>query len=215
MTTNSLYEKQSSIGVADYYQLLSNPDKNFKYLKNFKGYQQTTDYTCGAAVVMSLLNFYGKLSNAQLNHKTEMKIAKEMGTSKTHGANPEQIAKWLKNNGFNVKYGTDGTLKMIKENIRKGTPVIVEWIDWGGHWAVACGYHKRFNAKKKRVDTIFLADPSAYWYAPDNPLEITSVSALRFKFMWFDVKHFNPGKLVENIYIIATPDKRQKNKERS
>jgi hypothetical protein len=205
--TNLLHRKQSSIGIADYYKLLADPDRNFKYLKDFKGYQQTSNYTCAAAVVMSVLNFYGKLSDEELNRKTEMKIAKEIGTSKEHGSNPQQIVKWFENNGFKAKYGTDGTLKMIKENIRKGIPVIVEWIDWGGHWAAVCGYHKRINEEKKRVDTIFLADPSVYWYAPDNPLGIASVSALRFKFMWFDVKHFNPGKLIENIYIVATPKK--------
>ncbi|MDR1941388.1 MAG: C39 family peptidase [Endomicrobium sp.] len=193
--------KPTSIGIADFYKLKNKSDKNFVFLKNFKGYQQTTNYTCGIAAVMSVLHYYGKLKKRQLNHKTELKLAKEMHTSKKHGTTPQQISGWLKSAGFKVKNAKNGNLRTLRANIKKGIPVIVEWIDWGGHWAVLCGYHKRFQKNKRIVETLFLADPAVQWYSTNNPDGISSVSSLRFKFMWFDAQHFSPGKLIRNIYI--------------
>lgn len=61
--------------IAHFYGLKSG--KNLTLL-NMKGYQQTTDYTCAPAAVMSLMHYYGMLSDNDLNKTTEMRIAKEM-----------------------------------------------------------------------------------------------------------------------------------------
>ena len=50
-------------------------DSNLKIL-DIKGYQQSTDYTCGLSAVMSLLNYYGAIKDLQMNHQTELQIAK-------------------------------------------------------------------------------------------------------------------------------------------
>ncbi|MDE4947020.1 peptidase C39 family protein, partial [Francisella tularensis subsp. holarctica] len=59
-------------------------DKNIKIL-DIKGYQQTTYYTCGPSAVMSLLNYYGVLKYSQMNHQTELEIAKQMCTNDDYG----------------------------------------------------------------------------------------------------------------------------------
>ncbi|MDD4448321.1 MAG: hypothetical protein PHN61_11675, partial [Methanothrix sp.] len=53
--------------------------QNVDFIANLTAYQQTTDYTCGPAALLSLAKFYG-CSDITYDAKTEMKIAHELGT---------------------------------------------------------------------------------------------------------------------------------------
>lgn len=169
-----------------------------------KGYQQTQDYTCAAASIMSIMHYYGMLTAKQLNNKTEMKMTEDMGTSATIGTSSEQMVRWLLHNGFDVKSGQHGTLDMIKSNLKQGHPILIDWIDWGGHWAVVIGYNK---GEKPEDDTIFLADPSAQFDGFNHMNGIILFNADRFAHMWFDSQH------VKGRYIIAVPTKAAAHKE--
>lgn len=67
----------SSVSAANYYEMKPNP---WYVSLGVKGYQQTTDYTCAPAAVMSLLHWYQLLSKQELTAETELRIAREMGT---------------------------------------------------------------------------------------------------------------------------------------
>ena len=195
---------QYSSHIAHFYGLKS--DKNLTIL-NVKGYQQTEDYTCGPASIMSLMYYYGMLKDKEMNHETEVRIAKEMGTSEDSGTTPMRMATWLKQHGFDVQSGENGTLDMLQANLKKGIPTIVEWVDWGGHWVVTTGYDVGGKKPSDDKDTIFFADPSAHF---DNVKYINGVTTFnpdRFASMWFDAQYFNPGHLVKGIYIVAVPKK--------
>jgi len=213
LTTSSVLpsHKPSSVCAADYYQLKPN---SYYVSLGVKGYQQTTEYTCGPAAVMSLMHWYKLLDNKEMNHETEMKIAKEMGTrdmNPSHlGTTPQQMVQWLERNGFQVTWGENGSLEMLRENLKKGIPTIVEWIDWGGHWVVVTGYHAGSESPAKGTDTIFFADPAIHWSSTNNPDGISSFNAWRFHDMWFDAQYFKPGQLVKRIYITAFPIKEGK-----
>jgi hypothetical protein len=140
---------------------------------------------------------------------TEMRIAAEMGTrpltSPRPGTDQHEIVNWLNANGFRAHAAENGTLELIREYLKKGIPVLVEWIDWGGHWVVATGYHAGSEAPVKGIDTIFFADPAVHWTTTNNPDGISSFNAWRFRDMWFDAQYLDPGRLVKNVYIIAVP----------
>jgi len=180
--------------------------KNLTMLK-VKGYQQTEDYSCGPASVMSLMNYYGMLKDSDMNKSTELKIIKEMGTTKESGSSPQQIITWLKNHGFDVKSGINGTLSMLQDNLKNGIPTIVEWMDWGGHWEIVTGYDAVGKTYDNDKDTIFFANPSAHFENANIKFfnGITKFNPDRFASMWFDAQYFNPGHLVKGIYIIAVP----------
>lgn len=201
----------NSTGAANYYEMKSNP---YYISLGVKGYQQTTDYTCGPAAVMSLLRWYNVLNEEAMNHATEMSIAREMGTGDMHskqpGTTPEQMAQWLKDNGFQVTVGYNGTIGLLRENLKNGIPTLVEWIDWGGHWVVVTGYHAASESPTKGPDTIFFADPAVHWLSVNNPDGISSFNVLRFQDMWFDAQYLKPGHVVRNVYIIAIPQKDKK-----
>jgi hypothetical protein len=200
----------SSVSAANYYEMKPNP---WYVSLGVKGYQQTTDYTCAPAAVMSLLHWYKFLPAQELTAQTEMRIAREMGTrdmkSLQPGTTTEEIVKWLERNGFIVLTGQDGTLEFLRRYLNKGIPVLVEWIDWGGHWVVATGYHAAYESPAKGPDTIFFADPASRWGNPNNPDGISSFNAWRFRDMWFDAQYLNPGKITRNVYIVAVPRQMQ------
>ena len=157
------------------------------------GYQQTTEYTCGPAAVVTLLNYYGRQGD-------EMTIASEMGTSTTKGTTLPQMADWLKANGFNVSSGEGGSLDLIRQNLANKIPTLVEWSDWGGHWVLAIGFDTR-NTADLMDDVIIFADP--YDRHDDRKDGIDWFNAERFYYMWYDARLF--GKLMNQIYITATP----------
>jgi predicted double-glycine peptidase len=174
---------------------------NFEMLKSsesltlldLKAYQQTTSYTCGPCSVLTLMRYYGQKGD-------ELKIAEEMGTSEKKGTNPKQMVIWLENNGYDVEWGENGSVDMLRENLKKEIPTIVEWIDWGGHWVVCVGYDDR-GTKNKRDDVIIFADPADSH--DDNNDGITYFNATRFNYMWFDAFLFE--RPMNKVYITAVP----------
>lgn len=204
---NKVTSPSSSLCAANYYEL--KPSKYFVSL-GVKGYQQTTDYTCGPAAAMSLVRWYNVFSDADLNSATEMRIAQEMNTGSHTSSHPGTMAPaivaWLEKNGFDATWGTNGSLEMIRNNLKKGIPTIVEWSDWGGHWVVATGYYAGSQAPEKGRDTIFFADSGAHWTSVNNPEGIVSFNADRFYYMWYDALYSD--KIVKGVYITAVPHKK-------
>lgn len=162
-------------------------------LLQLSSYQQTTEYTCGPAAVISLLRHYGKDGD-------EMKIASEMGTQSTCGTTPEQMTQWLNSNGFEAAWHENGSLDTLLSRLHRNIPVLVEWSDWGGHWVLVAGYDTR-NTDDLMDDVIIFADP--YDRHDDNPDGFTWFNAQRFYYMWYDALLF--GRVMRRIYIDTAP----------
>jgi len=149
-------------------------------------FQQTTEYTCGPAVLVTLTRYYGMSVD-------EMGIAKEVATRPGSGTHPLAMVKWLRGHGFDVEWGEetagDGSgMRMIRKNLEAGIPTIVEWIDWGGHYALAVGHDDR-GTPSVDDDVIILADPyDRYDEVADG---VTHYNAERFYYMWFDARCFD------------------------
>jgi len=182
--------------------------ENVDFIPNLTAYQQTTDYTCGPAAVLSLAKFYG-LPDIEEDAKTEMRIAQEMGTrdlnSSKPGTKPQEMVAWLEKNGFDVQLEFedkgDGTaLQRLRDNIRQGIPTLVEWIDLSGHWVIAVGYDYR-NESDPWDDVLILADP--YDKYDDYSDGYSYVNADRFYWMWFDALYFD--EIAWRTMITATP----------
>ncbi len=182
--------------------------QNVDFIPNLTAYQQTTDYTCGPAALLSLAKFYG-LPDIEEDAKTEMRIAQELGTrdlnSSQPGTKPQEMANWLEKNGFDVQLEFedkgDGTaLQRLRDNIRDGIPTLVEWIDLSGHWVIAVGYDYR-NESDPWDDVLILADP--YDKYDDYGDGYSYVNADRFYWMWFDALYFDD--ITWRTMITATP----------
>ena len=167
------------------------PREGFTLL-DIRSFQQTTEYTCGPAVV-TLLKYYSLPGE-------EMTIAQEMGSSTTTGTTPEQMTSWLSAHGFKASWHENGNLETLRNNLKNEIPTLVEWSDWGGHWVLAVGYDTR-NTETLSDDVIIFADP--YDRHDDNNDGLTWFNAERFYYMWYDALLF--GHLMKRIYISASP----------
>lgn len=172
------------------------------FIPGLRGYQQTTDYTCGPAALLSVGRFYHQPGVGE-DAVTELRIAREAGTRFPEnlpaggklGTTPQEMLAWLQTNGyeatleFEEKPRENGAaLRRLRENIRQGLPTLVAWIDLGGHWAVVVGYDDRQNSDPWD-DVLILADP--YDRYDDVRDGYSYVNANRFYWMWFDVHHFD------------------------
>ena len=165
-------------------------------LLDISGIQQTTDYTCGPAALVSLMRYYGM-------NGSETDIASQVRAVPCSGTTPMAMTDWLNSHGFEANWGeacgSEG-LKLLRANLEKGCPTLVEWIDWGGHWVICVGYDNRGTPETDDDDVLF-ADP----YDRTDGIRdgITRFNAERFDSMWFDAHCF--PRPMARVFIEAFP----------
>jgi hypothetical protein len=184
-----------------------NPPKHL-VLYNVSSYQQTTNYTCGPSVVMTLLQHYGKLNMSQMTQETEMRIAREMHTT-VLGTSQQDMVDWLRKNGFRVAYGQNVTLNMLIDNLDRGIPTIIAWNDLNEHSMLVIGYHAEGETPTGNKDVIFVADPSSSSYIEDKGTTIYGVDSLTPHQLELNQTNardfFNPTHSAIGMFIIAVP----------
>lgn len=151
---------QSRYYVAnDYFHMKS--DATLHILSQFQTYQQTTEYTCGAASALMVLNWFGQ---KQYHEKA---VAGLLETHCTKGSSVENIADLFDLIGWNVEFhaSTDRKFKTVEaaeqaiiDYIDRGIPIMIDWVDWAGHWQVlvgidTCGTDTPYD------DVLIFADP--------------------------------------------------------
>jgi hypothetical protein len=150
-------------------------------LPHFKTYQQTTEYTCGPAALLMAAYHQGVVLN-------ELEVAAGCGTTEELGTSTSQMVGYLTATGWKVRSSLTepgrASLKFLKNQIKKGHPVLVEWVDWAGHWQVVIGYDDLGTPKDEADDVLIMADP----YDTSDHLQdgYYLVPADRFRYMWFD-----------------------------
>lgn len=173
-------------------------------LSNFKTMQQTTDYSCGPAAAYMVVQHL----NGQPLHK-ELEIAKIMKTSTTCGTDLPSMVKYFKHIGWQTDSKlTQGSPKsyedftqMVKKYLNAGTPIIVENVDWGGHWRVIIGFDD-MGTPYEGDDVLLMADP--YDTTDHNQDGYNIVPSCRFYYMWFDA-HLMKDK--GKLWLAPRPNK--------
>ena len=191
----------------DFYNMKST--ESLTFLSHFKTYQQTTEVTCGPAVALMVLNYYGH-TNAD-----ELYLAKAMNTHHKTGTSTSSMVHYFKQSGWavtsslDVKHNNGNSFVSVKEfqdfvidNLRKGTPIMVENVDWAGHWRVIIGYDT-LGTPSTADDALILADPydtADHWQDGYviNPAE-------KFFYMWFDSNLLPKGQKKQQWLITEPP----------
>ena len=181
-------------------------------LEQYRTTQQHTEYTCGPAAAWTVTtHFLGTAPD------DEMAIAKIMGTHtaamQDPGTNTRAMSRYFEQKGWIVHNALkDGSPKDFKafrafvlKNLRAGTPIMVENIDWGGHWRVIIGYDTMGDDQDAN-DVLILADP----YDTTDHLQdgYGLVPAQRFYYMWFDAHLFKKGEQ-ERQWVTAVPPRKE------
>ena len=201
----------------DFYNLRS--EGSLTLLERFETYQQTTEWSCANAAALMVLRHFGN------DAWKELDIAAIMGTNPLpddgdlqegvlYGTTTEGVVRFFKLIGYDVKSSLDAPMKSgatfddvadfrewVLGNLRNGTPIMVEWVDWGGHWQVLIGYDT-MGTDSVADDVLVLADP----YDTSDHLQdgYYIFPAERFYYMWYDYQ-FQPKDQRLQQWVIATP----------
>lgn len=196
---DSLYFKHP-----DYYNLKSNA--TLTMISHFKTYQQTTEETCGPVVAMLLLEYYGD----QNKKCTELELAKAVKTKPYPiGTSLSGIADYFRSLGWKTDTGLQhkpfGTYEAFQDfalkNLKKGTPILVENVYWGGHWRVLIGYDT-MGTKSSLDDVLIFANP--YDTCDHFQDGYNAENGELFYSMWFDHSML-PKAEREQPWIVAVP----------
>jgi hypothetical protein len=191
----------------DFYNMTSTD--TLTIIPQFKAYQQTTDYTCGASTALMVMNHYGD------NDYDELTIAQMAGATEETGISPQGLAGFFKEIGWNVESSVYSEEEYtfedpadfrawVLKNLGAGTPIMVDWLDWAGHWQAIIGYDTMGTDDNFGDDVIIFADP--YDTSDQYQDGYYIFSAERFFYMWQE----GPGLSdvpQQQPWIIATPAK--------
>lgn len=186
----------------DIYNMQSN--EHLLVLPHYPTIQQSTHYSCGPAAANTVVKYYmGKTLHS------EAEICQMMSTSSTNGTTTKGMAAYFKKLGWEVKSAahdkTPATyadfLAFVKSNLQNNTPIMVENVDWGGHWRVIIGYDS-MGTQHTGDDVLLLADP----FDTSDHLQdgYNVISAERFFYMWFDAQLFGRGERLRQ-WVTARP----------
>ena len=143
----------------DYFSMTSKGSLHL--IPQFRTYQQTTEYTCGCACALMVLDYFG------IREYNEMQIAEACGTDETTGTSPEGLSAFFRGIGFEVDAhadtqprfaGIEDAEAFFVESVDAGIPVMVDWVDWRGHWQVVIGIDT-MGTPSPYDDVLILADP--------------------------------------------------------
>lgn len=115
-------------------------------LGGFTPIKQTERKTCAAASVAACLRHLGL-------HANEYMCAESMGVSPVVGTPTRDILKYLAGREMYATAWKNYPVRRVIERVTLGKLVMLELLDWGGHWVVGAGYDPTSGA-------IVLADPA-------------------------------------------------------
>lgn len=187
----------------DFYNMRS--EGTLHILEHFETYQQTKEYTCGAACALMVLNWYGK------KKYDEIAVSQLVESHTSKGSTVENIADFFDLIGWNVDFHADTKAKFetIEEAesffinaIDSGTPVMVDWVDWAGHWQVLIGIDT-CNTETPYDDVLIFADP--YDVTDHRQDGYYTFPLGRFLGMWREGACAEKSAPYVQPYIIAKP----------
>ncbi|KAH7829460.1 putative peptidase C39 [Monocercomonoides exilis] len=137
------------------------PTKTIKLLPEFKTYQQTNGWGCGAAASLMALSYLGE------QNINEHILATETGHAEP-GAQPSDVIKVFKNRGYTVVSSLDDPKnnKRYFPETKDFVGNLTSWLDkkipmlvkLGGHWSVIIGYDDVGMPGEYQNHVLILAD---------------------------------------------------------
>ena len=188
----------------DFYNMTSTSDRII--LPHYPTYQQTTEYSCGPAAALTVLHYFG---NSDFDEAT---LIKRMKTKTDVGTSLGNMVKFFKGIGWEVQSSLgakpmdeENFQQFIVKNLSDGKPIMVENVEYGGHWRVIIGVDGMGTENQLYDDVLIFADP---YDTSDHNQDGYAIESLdRFYSMWFD-HELLPDNERNQPYLIATPKRR-------
>ena len=181
-------------------------------LSNFAPYEETTEYSCGAASVFMTMNWHG---NTDYDERT---IAKMAGTTEK-GVGIDGLEKFFKKIGWNYERSVNGEYTFdydadwdkatadftdwVTGHLKQQRPIIVQWFDYGGHYMNIIGYDT-MGTDDFSDDVLIFGDSYDTTDHYQDGYYIMGVE--RFLCDWFQpARHATSANLDPQPWIIAWP----------
>ena len=182
----------------DFYNMTSTDGRII--LTNYPTCQQTTGYSCGNAAALTVLKYFG---NDSFDEATLIKLMK---TDNRKGTTLGNMIKFFKNIGWEVQSSRelmeeDAFQEFVIKNLSAGKPIMIENVEWGGHWRVIIGCDT-MGTENLYDDVLIFAEP--FDTSDHNQDGYTVQSLDRFYSMWFD-NNILPKCERNQAWLIATP----------
>lgn len=188
----------------DFYHLPS--QGSLLLLEHFPTRQQSTEYTCGPVAAAMVVEYFTGRSLHE-----ELAIAKLMDTSPINGTSLGGMADYFEDLDWEVVSSKDRKTpqdwpafrRFVIAALESKTPIIVENVEWGGHYRVIIGYD-HMGTDYGGDDVLIMADPhDTADHVQDG---YVVVNAEKFFYMWFDAKLF-PQWERQRPWLMARPKK--------
>ena len=174
MHLNSDIDSKAYFSSFDYYTGEDVPD-NLLLLKGFQTYQQTSLRSCGACCVLMTVNYLtqGQVvpGENELDKEMDIRFVDNKREDGSYGATTASMVKALEARGFAVQSSRDTQDRdgvsfhdyqeasdFLKGKLLEGKPVIMENVEFGGHWMVLIGYDD-MGTEDMDDDVLVFADP--------------------------------------------------------
>ena len=186
----------------DFYNMTSTETGRI-ILTHYPTFQQETEYSCGAAAARSVLKYFGR------NAFDEPALIEALKTKPHTGTSLGNMVKFFQRLGWQVQSSLDAKpfndefafQRFVAENLERGVPILVENVEWGGHWRVIIGLDT-LNTAELYDDVLIFAEP---YDTSDHAQDGYTFGSLdRFYWMWFDHSVL-PKRERNQPWLIATP----------
>ena len=181
------------------------PHGSLHLIDHFETKQQETNYNCGCACVWMVMNHFGVTTH------DERAIEGYFEKISTQGTNAVDLKRFFESigwttechAGFDLKFHSLEELEAyLTEKIDARIPVMVDWLDWGGHWQVAIGLDT-MGTDNPLDDVLIMADP--YDVTDHNQDGYYVVPIARFFRMWREGFGSYGQPPFQQPYLVALP----------
>ncbi len=199
----------------DFYNMASTD--TLTILPKFMTQQQTSEWSCGVSSALMVLNYYGKLGD---NNEKTLAAYRSIGLTSGKGADEpsstslrQMIDIFSGVGGFalasSFDYADDDalaeafTLEYIQATLKEGTPIMIGWNDWGGHWQVIIGYDT-MGTETHQDDVLIVADPYDTTDHNQDGYGVYPAERFIYNFTFYDFFNDEDGNFMR--FLVARPE---------
>jgi hypothetical protein len=192
----------------DFYHMKSSG--SLTILSGFQTYQQTSDWSCGVASSLMVLNWYGKLGSWNEKTLAALRHPLDEGSCGDYPGTSLKQAMDIFNGvgGFTMITTFDRpdgfTIPQMQEWLSQGKPIMICWNSWGGHWQVIIGLDT-MGTESEDDDVMIIADP--YDTTDHDQDGYITYSAERFLAEFTMSPTFSEAEGGnDHLFLVATPN---------
>ena len=185
------------------------PSDSLYILPQFKTIQQTSWWSCGVSAAEMVINYFGKRSDWNEERLAELR---EDHSQMHVGTCLDQVIDIFEGvGGFELETTHDYegrldeiNLSFIRQHIKEGTPILVGWNDWGGHWQVIIGYDT-MGTDYEGDDVLIMADSFDTTDHNQDGYSVYGAERFIYNFTYYNFFDGCPDHLNDKCFVAVKP----------